>query len=106
MTSTGVTVGGSSGVRPGTAGIPRVDVPWAPGPPRHQGETVQYNPFARDVQTNPFPVYRWLRDEAPVYHNPEIGFYALSRFDDVLQAHLDPPRSSRRTASPSRGTTR
>jgi cytochrome P450 len=51
---------------------------------------VHYNPFARDIQTNPFPVYRQLRDEAPVYHNPEIGFYALSRFDDVLQAHLDP----------------
>jgi cytochrome P450 len=51
---------------------------------------VEYNPFARDTQTNPFPVYRWLRDEAPVYHNAEVGFYALSRFDDVLQAHLDP----------------
>ena len=51
---------------------------------------MEYNPFARDTQTNPFPVYRWLRDEAPVYHNAEVGFYALSRFDDVLQAHLDP----------------
>ena len=51
---------------------------------------MEYNPFARDTQTNPFPVYQWLRDKAPVYHNAEIGFYALSRFDDVLQAHLDP----------------
>ena len=51
---------------------------------------MEYNPFARDIQTNPYPVYRWLRDEAPVYHNEEIGFYALSRFDDVLAAHLDP----------------
>ena len=51
---------------------------------------MEYNPFARDTQTNPYPVYRWLRDEAPVYHNPEIGFYAISRFADVLQAHLDP----------------
>jgi cytochrome P450 len=51
---------------------------------------VDYNPFARDTQTNPFPVYRWLRDEAPVYQNEEIGFWALSRFDDVLGAHLDP----------------
>jgi cytochrome P450 len=50
---------------------------------------VEYNPFARETQTNPYPVYRWMRDEAPVYHNPDIGFYALSRFDDVLQAHLD-----------------
>jgi cytochrome P450 len=50
---------------------------------------MEYNPFARETQTNPYPVYGWLRDEAPVYHNAEIGFYALSRFDDVLQAHKD-----------------
>ena len=53
---------------------------------------MEYNPFARDIQTNPYPVYQWLRDEAPVYHNEEIGFWALSRFDDVLNAHLDPAR--------------
>ena len=51
---------------------------------------MEYNPFARDTQTNPYPVYRWLRDEAPVYHNEDLGFYALSRFEDVLKAHLDP----------------
>jgi cytochrome P450 len=57
----------------------------------HEGDrTVEYNPFARDTQTNPYPVYQWLRDEAPVYHNEEIDFWALSRFDDVLGAHLDP----------------
>ena len=50
---------------------------------------MEYNPFSRDTMLDPYPVYRWLRDEAPVYHNPKIGFYALSRFDDVLQAHLD-----------------
>ena len=51
---------------------------------------MEYNPFARETQINPYPVYRWLRDEAPVYQNAEIGFWALSRFDDVLAAHLDP----------------
>ena len=51
---------------------------------------MEYNPFARDIQTNPYPVYQWLRDEAPVYQNEEVGFWALSRFDDVLDAHLDP----------------
>jgi cytochrome P450 len=50
---------------------------------------VEYNPFARDVQTNPYPTYRWMRDEAPVYHNADLGFYALSRWDDVLAAHVD-----------------
>jgi cytochrome P450 len=51
---------------------------------------VEYNPFSRTVADNPFPVYRQLRDEAPVYRNEELGFYALSRFDDVMNAHLDP----------------
>jgi cytochrome P450 len=51
---------------------------------------VDYNPFAPDVQHNPYPVWKQLRDEAPVYHNPDFGFYALSRYDDVLAAFLDP----------------
>jgi hypothetical protein len=42
---------------------------------------MESNPFERDTQINPFPVRRWMRDEAPVYHNPGINFYALSRFD-------------------------
>ena len=50
---------------------------------------MEYNPFSPAVAENPYPTYRWLRDEAPVYHNPKIGFYALSRFEDVLAAHLD-----------------
>jgi len=50
---------------------------------------VEYNPFSREMIVDPYPVYRWMRDEAPVYHNPDIGFYALTRFDDVIGAHLD-----------------
>jgi len=49
-----------------------------------------YDPFAYETQHNPYPVYARLRDEAPVYHNPELGFYALSRYADVLAAHKDP----------------
>src|SRR4030095_2422285 len=33
--------------------------------------------------------YRRLRDERPVYFNQHYGFYALSRFADVLSAHRD-----------------
>jgi cytochrome P450 len=50
---------------------------------------VVYNPFDHVTVDNPYPVYRRLRDEAPVYHNPDVGFWALSRYDDVLAAHLD-----------------
>jgi cytochrome P450 len=49
----------------------------------------EYSPFDRDIVHNPFPVYRALRDEAPVYHNEQVGFWALSRYDDVVAAHLD-----------------
>jgi cytochrome P450 len=51
---------------------------------------IVYNPFAFETQHNPYPVYRRLRDEAPVYRNEPLGFYALSRYDDVLAAHKDP----------------
>ena len=50
---------------------------------------MEYNPYSPATQHNPFPVYRWLRDEAPVYHNAKVGFWALSRYEDVLAASLD-----------------
>jgi cytochrome P450 len=50
---------------------------------------VEYSPFDRDIVHNPFPTYRALRDEAPLYHNEQVGFWALSRYADVVAAHLD-----------------
>jgi cytochrome P450 len=49
----------------------------------------EYSPFDRDIVHNPFPVYRELRDQAPAYHNEQVGFWALSRYADVVAAHLD-----------------
>jgi hypothetical protein len=50
---------------------------------------VEYDPFDWATAHNPFPVYRELRDEAPVYHNERLGFWALSRYDDVVAGHLN-----------------
>ncbi len=50
---------------------------------------VEYSPFDRDIVHNPFPTYQALRDEAPLYHNEQVGFWALSRYADVVAAHLD-----------------
>jgi cytochrome P450 len=53
--------------------------------------TTEYNPFDPDFYTSdPFAVYRWMRDEAPVYHSEKWGWWALSRFEDVRAAALDP----------------
>jgi cytochrome P450 len=49
-----------------------------------------YDPYDYAIDADPHPVWKRLRDEAPVYYNAEHDFYALSRFDDVLAAHLDP----------------
>jgi cytochrome P450 len=49
-----------------------------------------YDPYDYAIDANPHPVWKRLRDEAPLYYNPEHNFYALSRFDDVLAAHVDP----------------
>jgi cytochrome P450 len=42
----------------------------------------QFNPFAPGFAENPYPHYAVLREHAPVYRHP-IGFWVLSRYDDV-----------------------
>jgi cytochrome P450 len=48
-----------------------------------------YDPYDYEVDANAHAVWKRLRDEAPLYWNERYGFYALSRFDDVLPAMLD-----------------
>ena len=43
------------------------------------------DPYDYDFHEDPYPYYQRLRDEAPLYHNEELGFWALSRHRDVLQ---------------------
>ena len=51
--------------------------------------SVEFDPFSDEYFNDPSEVYRRLRDEAPVYFNERYGFYALSRFADVLAAHRE-----------------
>ncbi|MEJ5254999.1 MAG: cytochrome P450 [Acidimicrobiales bacterium] len=50
---------------------------------------IDFNPYSHEVHDDPFPFYERLREEAPVYENHQLGFYALSRYDDVLAALHD-----------------
>ena len=50
---------------------------------------VSYDPYDAAIDADPHPVWKRLRDEAPLYRNDEHDFYALSRFDDVMRASLD-----------------
>jgi len=43
------------------------------------------DPYDYDFHEDPYPYYKRLRDEAPLYHNEELKFWALSRHSDVVQ---------------------
>ncbi|HEV3227746.1 MAG TPA: cytochrome P450 [Acidimicrobiales bacterium] len=49
-----------------------------------------WDPFDTEIDVDPHPVWRRLRDDAPVYRNDQYDFYALSRYHDVEAAHRDP----------------
>jgi cytochrome P450 len=48
-----------------------------------------YDPYDYAIDADPHPIFKRLRDEAPVYYNEQYGFWALSRFEDVLAASID-----------------
>ena len=48
---------------------------------------IYWDPFDVDIDVDPHPVWRRLRDEAPLYRNDELDFWALSRHADVETAH-------------------
>ncbi|GAA4136935.1 cytochrome P450 [Actinomadura keratinilytica] len=48
-----------------------------------------YSPFDYAVHEDPYPTYARLREEAPLYRNDELGFWALSRHADVAAAFRD-----------------
>ena len=48
-----------------------------------------FDPYSVEFFEDPWEVYRWLRDEAPVYHHEGLGFYAVSRYDDCVEVHRD-----------------
>jgi len=52
-------------------------------------DEARYDPYDVDLNSDPYPMFRRLRDEAPLYYNAEHDFYALSRFDDVNKALVD-----------------
>jgi len=50
-----------------------------------QTEKPVLDPYDYDFHKDPYPYYKRLRDEAPLYRNEELKFWALSRHQDVWQ---------------------
>jgi cytochrome P450 len=52
-------------------------------------ESIHYDPFDAAIRQDPHPVYRELRDRAPVYFIEKYAVWALSRFDDIWHVSND-----------------
>jgi cytochrome P450 len=50
---------------------------------------VRYDPYDVEINADPYPVFRRLREEAPLYYNEEHDFFALSRYEDVERGLAD-----------------
>jgi cytochrome P450 len=59
-----------------------------------------WDPFSPELRDDPYPLWKRLRDEAPVYYNDRHDFWVLTRFHDIEHAHKDVE-----TYSSSHGTT-
>ena len=58
--------------------------------------TIDFRPDAPQFLSDPFPVYRRLREEDPVHWSPRLKSWVLTRYDDVRQVLLDREVSSDR----------
>jgi cytochrome P450 len=50
---------------------------------------IYYDPYDFEIDNDPYPVWKRMRDEAPLYYNEKYDFFALSRFDDVERCSRD-----------------
>jgi cytochrome P450 len=48
-----------------------------------------YDPYDFDIDSDPYPLWRRLREECPLYYNERYDFFALSRFDEVERGLVD-----------------
>ena len=50
---------------------------------------IHFSPYDPQIAADPYPVYRRMREEAPLYYNEEHNFFAATRYDDCLAGFLN-----------------
>jgi cytochrome P450 len=51
---------------------------------------IEFEPLSNRWKQDPYPIYRQLRDEAPVHYAPESDQYVITRYDDVARVLKSP----------------
>ena len=49
----------------------------------NSGTEVYYDPYDFEIDADPYPIWKRMRDEQPLFYNEKYDFYAISRFADV-----------------------
>jgi cytochrome P450 len=52
---------------------------------------IYYDPYDFQIDDDPYPIWKRMRDEAPLYRNERFDFFAVSRFADVEACSRDWP---------------
>lgn len=50
---------------------------------------IYYDPYDFEIDDDPYPIWKRMRDEMPLYRNDRFDFWAVSRFDDVESCSRD-----------------
>lgn len=53
-----------------------------------------YDPWDVEIDVDPYPIFKRLRDESPVYYNERHDFWGLSRYADIDLALREPNKLS------------
>jgi cytochrome P450/ferredoxin-NADP reductase len=48
-----------------------------------------FDPFEGDYQLDPAEALRWSRDQEPVFYSPKLGYWVVTRYDDVKAIFRD-----------------
>ncbi|MEZ5649334.1 MAG: cytochrome P450/oxidoreductase [Burkholderiaceae bacterium] len=48
-----------------------------------------FKPFEGDYQLDPAAALRWAREEEPVFYSPDIGYWVVTRYEDVKAVFRD-----------------
>jgi cytochrome P450 len=52
-------------------------------------EPIYYDPYDYEIDAHPHPVWKRMRDEAPLFYNDKYDFFAVSRYQDVRDLSAD-----------------
>jgi cytochrome P450/ferredoxin-NADP reductase len=74
----------------GTPGCPVAHHAAASGCPVHVSErAAEFDPFGDGYQQDPPEYVRWAREQEPVFYSPKLGYWVVTRYDDIKAIFRD-----------------